>query len=412
MNSACGLLAALLIALPSLASAQSAWQLAGQLGTGRTLHTSSLLSTSGEVLVVGGYNDSGYLDSVEIYDPKVKATRQAAPMSTARHSHTAHALPDGDILVVGGYGKTNYLPSVERYNANAATWASVAPMAEARIGHAATMLEDGKLLVAGGYNNGGMVKSVELYDPALDLWSTVAEMSRARARHSATLLEDGSVVLAGGFDGENALDLVERYDPESHLVSVEAPLQSARWFHGASALPDGQVLVVGGQDLAGALRSTEVLDPIRGPGKSGPALDNARTQPSVTLDCDGGIVVSAGFSSDLPVVSSQRLLPAASSFSPPENMVVGRLEHTALLLEDCSILALAGRSENTYLTELEVWTEEELPPAASVGDVEGCAVSRSVPDPRTDLTAWAIALLWLGFFVRRSLPRELCNNLF
>lgn len=412
MNSVRGLLAALLIALPSLANAQSTWQLAGQLGTGRTLHTSSLLTTTGEVLVVGGYDDSGYLDSVEIYDPKTKATRQAAPMSTARHSHTAHALPDGDILVVGGYGETNYLPSVERFNTDAATWAAVAPMAEARIGHAATMLEDGKLLVSGGYNNGGMVKSLELYDPALDLWSTVAEMSHARARHSATLLEDGSVVLAGGFDGEDALDLVERYDPASRLVSVEAPLQSARWFHGASALPDGQVLIAGGQDLAGALRSTEVLDPIRGQSNSGPALDNPRTQPAVTLDCDGAIVVSGGFSGDFPVVSSQRLLPAASSFSAPENMVFGRVEHTALLLEDCSILALGGRSENTYVTELEVWTQEEVPPAASDGDVEGCAVSRSGPDPRTGLTVCAIALLGFGFLVRRSLSRELCNDLY
>jgi hypothetical protein len=406
-------LSALLIAVPfaSVANAQPAWQLAGKLGTARTLHTSTLLSATGEVLIVGGYNDSGYLDAVEVYEPQTQATRSSAPLSTARHSHTAHVLESGDVLVVGGYGMANYLHSVERYHANEETWSEAAPMAEARIGHAATILKDGKLLVSGGYNNGGMVKSLELYDPARDLWSTVAEMSLARARHSATLLEDGSVLLAGGFDGMAALDLVERYYPGTHVVSVEEPLQSARWFHGATPLSDGRVLLVGGQSVAGALSSTELFEPIAGTSRTGPALGDPRTQPSVTPDCDGGVVVSAGFRGEAPVVSSQRLLQGSEAFLAAEPMVSGRLEQTALRLADCSILVLGGRNENTYVKDLEVWTEVESGAAPNPPEVEGCSVRRSALGGREKLTVWAIALLSVALWLRRLLAREFRDDL-
>jgi hypothetical protein len=73
------------------------------MSTARDGATATLLP-SGKVLVTGGFNlDTGgpYLTSAELYDPASNSWAPAAPMSTARDSHTATLLGDGQVLVAG-----------------------------------------------------------------------------------------------------------------------------------------------------------------------------------------------------------------------------------------------------------------------------------------------------------------------
>ena len=76
----------------------------------RSNHTATLLS-NGTVLIVGGKNSSGTLDTGEIYDPATgNFSLIESVMTSSRHSHTATLLNDDAdgvndrVLIVGGFG--------------------------------------------------------------------------------------------------------------------------------------------------------------------------------------------------------------------------------------------------------------------------------------------------------------------
>jgi hypothetical protein len=104
------------VTLPQPTRAASAWTTVASLNTARYVHTATLLP-SGEVLVAGGYTNSGFSgdSSTEVYDPGLNTWTTVTPLSTARTSHTATLLLNSKILVAGGWNGSD-LNSVEVYD--------------------------------------------------------------------------------------------------------------------------------------------------------------------------------------------------------------------------------------------------------------------------------------------------------
>ena len=71
------------------------------MSTPRQAHTATLLPV-GRVLVVGGSNASGVLNSAELYDHKDDTIALAGLLSFARTPASAALLLDGTVLVAGG----------------------------------------------------------------------------------------------------------------------------------------------------------------------------------------------------------------------------------------------------------------------------------------------------------------------
>jgi N-acetylneuraminic acid mutarotase len=179
------------------------WTLTGSLGTARESHTGTLL-TSGKVLVVGGYNDSGFVSSAELYDPAAGTWTVTGSLRTGRYFHTATLLPSGKVLVVGGFGGVgfsgSYLRSAELYDPALGSWTATGSLGTERAFHTATLLASGKVLVAGGQRDFRSLRSAELYDPESGTWTrTSGNLSVGRYDHTATLLPSGEVLVAGGF---------------------------------------------------------------------------------------------------------------------------------------------------------------------------------------------------------------------
>src|SRR6266496_1113539 len=334
------------------------WVTTGSLGTARSHHTATLLS-SGKVLVAGGVNSGGYLNSAELYDPATGLWTATGPLRTgARAGHTATLLPSGKVLVAGGQNADRYLNSAELYdpagNGGVGAWTATRRLDTARVSHTATLLATGKVLVAGGYNS-GYLSSAELYDPATGSWSyTTRSLNTARTSHTATLLPSGKVLVAGGLGNVAVIvNSAELYDPATCMWTLTRILHVARYGHTATLLPSGKVLVAGGTG-PGDSNKGELYDPARGfwtlTGRAG----TARSSHTATLLPSGKVLVAGGQNSSGDLSSAELYDPASGSWSATGSLGTARSSHTATLLPSGKVL-LAGGQNPGYLSSAEFY---------------------------------------------------------
>merc|ERR1719419_2160589 len=98
-----------------------------------------------------------------------------ASMNTVRSGAGVCALGN-QIFVMGGYDGTNQLNTVERYDVETDTWSFAASMRHRRSALGVTALH-GRIYVLGGYDGETFLDSVECYDPEKDTWSEVTHMT-------------------------------------------------------------------------------------------------------------------------------------------------------------------------------------------------------------------------------------------
>ncbi|CAF1657093.1 unnamed protein product [Adineta ricciae] len=79
----------------------------------RRFHKSSVL-TNGKVLVTGGENSVGSLNSAELYNPSTGTWTLIDNMNNSRYHHTSSLLTNGKILIAGGQ-QISALKSAELY---------------------------------------------------------------------------------------------------------------------------------------------------------------------------------------------------------------------------------------------------------------------------------------------------------
>jgi N-acetylneuraminic acid mutarotase len=133
-----------------------------------------------------------------LFNPKNGKYKALGKMRFARSLHTATMLADGRVLVTGGENAKGVLNTAEIMDPRTGRWRKIAPMQERRRSHTATLLLDGRVLVVGGENQRGSLHSVEIFDPDKKSWQEAIPMRKPRACHTATLLPDGAVLIAGG----------------------------------------------------------------------------------------------------------------------------------------------------------------------------------------------------------------------
>src|SRR6266404_4895743 len=194
-----------------------------------------------------------------ITDPLLSAatmTSVSSTMTVERRGHTATRLPDGRVLIAGGENTSGVLNSTEIFDPVAGTFSVAGNMNAARADHSATLLSDGRVLIVGGDAAG----SVEIYDPAAGTFSSVAaNMSAPRSFHGAALLNDGNILIVGGKapDGSNVLTGEIFNVASSTFSSVGNQTADEHVRALLRVLPDGKVQIIGGTDH----EDMEVYDP-------------------------------------------------------------------------------------------------------------------------------------------------------
>ncbi len=192
----------------------------------------------GPVIITGGSDGLMALQSAELFDPNSlsftltdAASLGGTQMNTARVFHTATLLTNsGDLLVLvaGGEGVAGAAQSSAEIftvatNKFALTTAlGGTDMTVARAKQTATALGPTTVLIAGGIDSSGIaLASAETFDLSTNSFTAVGSMHSARFNHAAALLANGKVLITGGEDGSgNTLNTAEIFDPVTNTFKL------------------------------------------------------------------------------------------------------------------------------------------------------------------------------------------------
>jgi len=195
----------------------------GDMTAARESHTATLLS-SGKVLITGG--STGALGnpsaptptvyiSAELFDPSTGHFAATGSMTDSRDLHAATLLNTGKVLVTGGANLAGFLQSADLFDASGGTFAATGKMTAVRFYQDATLLNDGTVLVSGGSDSASRaLTTAEIYDPTAGTgtFSTTGSMTHERVWHTSTLLQSGKVLITGGADnGSGPMATAEIY---------------------------------------------------------------------------------------------------------------------------------------------------------------------------------------------------------
>ena len=342
---------------PSVAQSPPLFAAVGPMNASRWVHAETVLDQN--VLVTGG----SFQLAGEFFNP---VTNTFTPLSsgapTDRVYGTATPLPDGKVLLIGGTDGNGPLDTAEIFDPGTTTSRAIAArMNTPRYGHAATHAGPGQVLLCGGQDSSGILNTAELFDRTTETFSPVAgNMSVPRIGHTATALPNGKVLITGGFSGDSVSASADLFDPATGtFVALGIPMHSARYGHTATVMFSGKVLIVGGWDGTRALGSAELFDPAT---QTFALVSNTMTSPReahTATDLDNGFVFIAGGDSDgqTPVSSVDLFNPSSETFIPIDvgNMTTPRRLHSAARLRDSRVLLTGGYGNGQAFNSAELF---------------------------------------------------------
>ncbi len=201
---------------------------------------------NGKIYVIGGENNSNVLNIVEEYDPETDTWATKASMPTARYSLGVVMASNGKIYAIGGCNSINFsgfLATVEEYDPVTNIWKTKASMPSAicDIGIAAT--DDGKIYTFGGYN-GSFLKTVLEYNTSTDTWITKANMPIDRHNLAVSVASNGKIYTFGGGDWEDST--VMEYAPTLNTWKTSPNMPTPRSGLQAVTADNGKIYAIGG----------------------------------------------------------------------------------------------------------------------------------------------------------------------
>ena len=344
--------------IPAFAQSSGTWTNTGSMNIPRAVHTSTRLQT-GEILVTGGENATGFLASAELYNPSTGQWAVTGSMTAPRINHKATLLQNGEVLVSGGNNSTGALATAELYNISTGQWTSTGSMSITRTMHGATRLNNGEVLVAGGNNTVGSGNTAELYDPTTGTWKATGSMQTLHL-FTLTLLQDGRALAVDDSGTVNSSG--ELYNPSTGQWTLSGLMYYAHSGDAVALLPNGNVLAYGNHFACygGQFFNPSTNTWSRTMGQCGTGISFG----PLTLLGNGKALLAGGtivYSGKSTVVARADLYDQSSNtWGITGALNQARSAHTLIELLNGQALAAGGFTKNstatTYLTSAELYT--------------------------------------------------------
>ena len=171
--------------------------------------TNASVLTTGAIMIAGGCTGgascAGTSALCDVYTPvtgQAGTFASVASLGTASAAHAMILLPTGRILVAGGYDGTGALTRVEIYDPATNTWTVAASLNESRYDAGIAITSDGKVLIAGGrtgsISTATFLYSAEMFDPGLPTSCKICQLDGScLTLATGTACDDGSPSTTG-----------------------------------------------------------------------------------------------------------------------------------------------------------------------------------------------------------------------
>ena len=236
------------IASPSGGCTDDTWTRGGTSVTNapdaRELHTA--VWTGSEMIVWGGVNITGYLNTGGRYDPGTDSWTDIGTTGapSARGYHTA-VWTGSEMIVWGGEGLGPVLNTGGKYNPGTDSWTdtTVTNAPAARRYHTAVWTGS-EMIVWGGSDGFDFLNTGARYDPGTDSWRATAGVRIGRQDHTA-VWTGSEMIVWGGFNGVR-LNIGDSYNPitNSWTGTTVTNAPAARHYH--TAVWTGNEMIVWG----------------------------------------------------------------------------------------------------------------------------------------------------------------------
>lgn len=130
--------------------------------------------------------------------------------------------------MVGGFDGTRQLATVERYDTENETWDMVAPIQIARSALSLTTL-DGKLYAIGGFDGNNFLSIVEVFDPRSNTWEQGTPLNSGRSGHASAVIYQPSCA-------STFMDYEESVTPKRDDSNDERQTDSSQYPFGGKSL--------------------------------------------------------------------------------------------------------------------------------------------------------------------------------
>lgn len=305
----------------TVAAIASTWLNKTGLTNARSQH--GAVATNGKIYVFGGWNSSGLLSSLEIYNPATNSWSAGASMPVATRGLSFALGSNGLIYAISGF-TSNAITQAFSYNPATNSWATLASIPGGVWEGAAAATANGKVFVFGGepVNTASSSNTTRIYDIATNTWSSGAVMPVAVKQHSAVTGNDGKIYILGGRSNSGApVNNVQVYDPVANTWALGAGMIIPKTQFGAVKAADGRIYVVGGKaqntnNTGPFFHSVEIYNPATNTWAVGPVLP-IQVGELEAVNLGGNLYALGGSDGVFRNYNFQlNLAPAIASFAP------------------------------------------------------------------------------------------------
>ncbi len=331
-------------------------------------------------------------DIVEIKESLNKITKQLERM-TQQASHEVQdeqeemkkGIAEADeidtepkVVIAGGLNEGGNLNSVEMFSLSAQTWTPLQPMRECR-GGASSVVYNNQVVVMGGFGNNGYTKSMEsLSTSAVQAdqsitWEKLTAELPGRLMGHCSVVYNGRLILIGGHDGyksghSDSITEVSLVPP--YTTKLLATMPQKRFNHGVAILGD-KILILGGREYlctTEALRSVVLYDITKNECKELAPLPYPVSDMATVKWGDDNVMIMGGADSECETLNKVLIynIKTQESHMLPD-MKYKRRECVAAVVRD-TVIVMGGRygGGRNYLKSAErfrfdLYSWDELP---------------------------------------------------
>ena len=153
------------------------------------------------------------------------------------------------VIVAGGWNKEGKLNSVEMFSLENRTWTQIQPMREHRQGLSSFVYNNQVFVIGGGVSSIEKLSLNAVHAPQSIRWENVPAELPGRLYGHGSVVYNGRLMVTGGFDGDKG-----RYSDSITEISLVPPyttkllatMPQRRCYHGVAIFGD-RILIVGGR---------------------------------------------------------------------------------------------------------------------------------------------------------------------